>query len=281
MHRPSCFAFPTCMATKSSSPMRATSGPRRPAAGMASRLTAHPGLELFAKFSPDGKRIAFTGQYDGDEQVYVIPSSGGEPKQLTYYPARGPLPDRWGFDNQVYGWTPDGKSVLFRSMREGWTMPTPGSTPFRPMAGCPKALPMPVSGGGTFSPDGKQGPLLAADPRVPHLEALSGGMGAGPVHLRPGQFRDRAGGPLGPVRARPDVDRRQDLLRVGPYRHAQPLRVRPGTKGVRQLTTSTEHDVRWPSAATTGRIVYELGGELYVLDLQLGPVEADPDHRAH
>ncbi len=55
----------------------------------ATRLTAHPGVELFAKFSPDGKWIAFTGQYDGDEQVYVIPVTGGEPKQLTYYPARG------------------------------------------------------------------------------------------------------------------------------------------------------------------------------------------------
>jgi tricorn protease len=59
------------------------------AGGMATRVTAHPGLELFAKFSPDGKWIAFTGQYDGDEQVYVIPVSGGVPKQLTYYPARG------------------------------------------------------------------------------------------------------------------------------------------------------------------------------------------------
>src|SRR5438552_16552210 len=48
--------------------------------GSATRLTAHPGLELFAKFSPDGKWIAFTGQYDGDEQVYVIPVGGGVPK---------------------------------------------------------------------------------------------------------------------------------------------------------------------------------------------------------
>ena len=66
------------------------------AGGAAARLTAHPGLELFAKYSPDGKWIAFTGQYDGDEQVYVIPSSGGVPKQLTWYPAKGPLPARWG-----------------------------------------------------------------------------------------------------------------------------------------------------------------------------------------
>src|SRR5947209_2600796 len=68
--------------------------------GTATRLTAHPGLELFGKFSPDGRHIAFTGQYGGDEQVYVIPSDGAAPKQLTFYPSQGPLADRWGFDNQ-------------------------------------------------------------------------------------------------------------------------------------------------------------------------------------
>ena len=58
--------------------------------GAAVRLMAHGGQEVFSKFSPDGKWIAFTGQYDGDEQVYVVSSIGGEPKQLTFYPARGP-----------------------------------------------------------------------------------------------------------------------------------------------------------------------------------------------
>ena len=52
--------------------------------GAATRLTAHPGVETYAKFSPDGRWIAFTGQYDGDEQVYVIPSNGGEPRQLIH-----------------------------------------------------------------------------------------------------------------------------------------------------------------------------------------------------
>jgi len=80
------------------------------------------GLELFAKFSPDGRNIAFTGQYGGDEQVYVIPSGGGVPRQLTFYPSPGPLPDRFGYDNQVYGWTPDGKAVLFRSARDGYML---------------------------------------------------------------------------------------------------------------------------------------------------------------
>jgi tricorn protease len=86
-------------------------------ASTARRLTAHPGLEVFPKYSPDGRWIAFTGQYDGDEQVYVIPASGGVPRQLTFYPARGPLSPRWGFDNQVYGWSADSSRVLFRSLR--------------------------------------------------------------------------------------------------------------------------------------------------------------------
>ena len=64
--------------------------------GTARRLTSHPGVEVFGKFSPDGKWIAFTGQYDGDEQVYVVPTTGGEPRQLTFYPASGPLTPRWG-----------------------------------------------------------------------------------------------------------------------------------------------------------------------------------------
>src|SRR5258708_19004148 len=91
--------------------------------GTATRLTAHPGVELFAKFSPDGKWIAFTGQYDGDEQVYVMPSTGGVPRQLTFYPARGPLAPRWGWDNQVYGWTNDGKKIVFPSLRHAWAPP--------------------------------------------------------------------------------------------------------------------------------------------------------------
>ena len=79
--------------------------------GTATRLTSHPGLELFAKFSPDGAQIAFTGQYDGDEQVYVVPTAGSAPS-TDFYPAAGPLAPRWGYDYQVYGWSPDGKSYV-------------------------------------------------------------------------------------------------------------------------------------------------------------------------
>src|SRR5499427_3766095 len=70
--------------------------------GVARRITTHPGRELFPKFSPDGKWIAFTGQYDGNFNVYVMPSEGGQPKQLTFYQGGAQqLSERMGIHNEV------------------------------------------------------------------------------------------------------------------------------------------------------------------------------------
>ena len=76
--------------------------------GVARRLTTHPGNEYFPRFSPDGKWIAFTGEYDGNPDVFVVPAEGGEPRRLTWSPGA----------DQVVGWTPDGAKVLFRSRAE-------------------------------------------------------------------------------------------------------------------------------------------------------------------
>ena len=64
--------------------------------GNARRLTTHHGMELFPKFSPDGKRIAFSAEYGGNRQVYVIGVEGGTPQQLTWYNDVGPMPPRGG-----------------------------------------------------------------------------------------------------------------------------------------------------------------------------------------
>ena len=75
--------------------------------GTAARLTTGSGVETDPKFSPDGSLVAFTGEYDGNVDVYVVPSTGGVPRRLTYHP--GP--------DLVTAWTADGKQILFRSNR--------------------------------------------------------------------------------------------------------------------------------------------------------------------
>ena len=74
--------------------------------GTALKLSSPPGVETFPKFSPDGKNIAFTGNYDGNKDVYVIPATGGVPIRLTEH----------GYPDRVVDWTNDGKRVLFASI---------------------------------------------------------------------------------------------------------------------------------------------------------------------
>lgn len=111
--------------------------------GQAHRLVTGFDLEGAPYFSPDGSKIAFSGNYDGNIDVYVVSAYGGEPKRLTYHP---------GADVAV-GWTPDGKDVLFRSSR---TSPTDPNHLFTiPVnGGFPKQLPLDMAEEGSYSPDG-------------------------------------------------------------------------------------------------------------------------------
>ena len=85
--------------------------------GTATRLTSDEGFEIFSRFSPDGRTIAFTAQYDGNTEVYTIPAEGGVPRRITYTSsvARDDIGDRVGPNNIVMGWTPDGRSIIYRS----------------------------------------------------------------------------------------------------------------------------------------------------------------------
>ncbi|MHB1068423.1 MAG: S41 family peptidase [Gemmatimonadaceae bacterium] len=236
------------------------------AGGTATRITAHPGIEVYAHFSPDGKYIAFTGQYDGDEQVYVVPSGGGVPKQLTYYPARGPLTPRWGWENQVYGWTPDGKKILFRSSRESYSQ---GQTRLYTVAmtgGPAEPLPMPEAGAGDLNADGSQvvySPIF----RDFRPEKRYGGGMANDLFLFNVKTNDAK-------RIVDDVRSDRDPMWLGNtiYFNSD----RSGTFNLyaydiasaktTPITSNSVWDVRWPSSDRAGRIVYELNGELQVLD---------------
>lgn len=113
--------------------------------GSASRITSHAGAEDRPVFSPDGKWLAFTGQYDGGNDIYVMPSAGGAPKRVTYDPSGA----------TCLGWTPDGTRVLFRS---GRLSPATGQRLYTISAtgGFPDPLPMEKAAQGSFSPDGSK-----------------------------------------------------------------------------------------------------------------------------
>lgn len=124
--------------------------------GEAQRLTSHIGYEMFARYSPDGKQIAFTGQYDGNTEVYLIPAQGGEPVRLTYTStnSRDDLGDRMGPNNIVMTWTPDGQQIVFRNrIGTGY----PGTLmKVSPEGGMPEAIPLPEGGFCSYSPDGSK-----------------------------------------------------------------------------------------------------------------------------
>lgn len=123
--------------------------------GQAQRLTSHDGYEMFPRFSPDGREIAFTAQYDGNTEVYLMPASGGDPKRLTYSAtnARDDIADRMGPNNVVMTWRPDGSGIIYRNrISDGfngrlWEV--------APNGGMPKELPLPEGGFCCYSPDGK------------------------------------------------------------------------------------------------------------------------------
>ncbi len=89
--------------------------------GIARKLTNDDGFEMFARFSPDGKHIAFTGQYDGNTEVYLMPANGGIPERLTYTATLGrdDISDRMGPNNLVMSWK-NNEQIVFRSRKKSF-----------------------------------------------------------------------------------------------------------------------------------------------------------------
>ncbi|HEX6833048.1 MAG TPA: S41 family peptidase [Rudaea sp.] len=235
--------------------------------GTAVRLTAGPGLQQSAKFSPDCATIAFTGEYSGETQVYTMPASGGAPTQLTFYPSLGALPQRWGFDNQVYGWTPDGSRILFRSYIDSFALAQPRLYTVSKDGGLPDALPMPLAGVGAYSPDGKQ---LVYSPLFRDFRTWDRYQGGWAQDLYVFDVATQQGKN---ITNNPRTDRdpvwignavyflsdRDDVLNLYKYDLA-------GGQTT-QLTRHRNFDARWASGDRAGHIVYELGGELRVYDV--------------
>jgi len=126
--------------------------------GTASKLTSDAGYEMFARFSPDGGQIAFTGQYDGNTEVFVIPAGGGVPKRLTYTATldRDLISDRMGPNNIVMGWTPDGKQITYRSRKQSFNAFKGQLFNVSSEGGLSTELPLSEGGFLSYSPDGSK-----------------------------------------------------------------------------------------------------------------------------
>jgi len=126
--------------------------------GMARKITTHKGYEMFPRFSPDGNHLAFTGQYDGNTEVFVMPSEGGKPIRLTYTAtlSRDQVSDRMGPNNIAMTWTPDGKNIVYRSRKESFNSFIGKLYKVPAQGGLSKQLPLPRGGFCSYSPDGKK-----------------------------------------------------------------------------------------------------------------------------
>ena len=239
------------------------------AGGTAERLTTDPGYDLMPRYSPDGRWIAFTGQYQGNTDVYVIPAQGGAAKRLTYHSdVVDRAPERWGPDNMVLGWTPDSKDVVFlsrRSSMNSWF----GRYFTVPVDGGPEEL-MALDKGGYFSwsPDGSTIAYNRIFRNFRTWKRYTGGLHQNVWTYdfktqKSEQLTDWKGADIDPMwygHLIYFVSDRGVEYRLNLWVYDL------DTKQTRQVTHFTDYDIDWPSLGDNG-IVFQQGGALYVVDL--------------
>ena len=237
--------------------------------GDAKRLTSHKGLELFPKISPDGQWIAFSGEYSGSRQVYVMPAKGGTPRQLTYYNSVGLMPPRGGFDNVVLDWTPDSKNILVRMNRTPYGERIGKYYTVSIAGGLETPLEIPEGGMGVFSPDAKKMCYAPIGREFRTWKRYKGGRAADLwIYDLENKDSERittfVGSDQIPSWYKGNIFFASDRdLKLNIYKYDT------ASKSMTQMTHHKTFDVMWPSGEN-GQIAYENGGHLYKLDLESG-----------
>ena len=234
--------------------------------GEARRITSNPGLELDAKISPDGTMVAFTGNYDGGMDVYVMDIEGGVPRRLTYHPAMDLVAD----------WCPDGKGVVFSSNRRA---PSFASELYRVSldGGMPTRLPVDRGSLASMAPDHSG---LAYNRYGRHVRTWKRYQGGNAQDIWVKDFAsgeitritDWSGSDQFPMWSADGniyfaSDRQDGTLNIYGYDTA--------SGRTRRLTFFKQYDVKYPSLGE-GRIIFQHGPGLSVLDLASGEVAAVP-----
>jgi len=236
--------------------------------GMARKLTSHVGYEMFPRFSPNGKTIAFTGQYDGNTEVYTIPAEGGVPKRLTYTATldRDDISDRMGPNNIVFGWTPDGKNITYRSRKASFDAFRGALYNVSPDGGLSTELPLMNGGFCSWSPDGKKLALNRVFREFRTWKYYEGGM-ADDIWIY-----DTETHKIDDITNNPH----QDIIPMWAGREIYFLSDRDrtmnlfvynlDTKQTKKVTDFTDFDIKFPSIGGN-YIVFENGGYIYTYDI--------------
>lgn len=249
--------------------------------GVARRITSHPGYEMFARFSHDGSKIAFTGQYDGNTEVFIIPSTGGEPKRITYTPTLGrdDLADRMGPNNIVMGWTPDNQHVIYRSRGTSFNA-FKGKLYLAPLNGdLSKELPFSVASWASYHADGSTMAMNRVFREFRTWKYYTGGM-ADDIWLFDTKTGDsenitnNIAQDVFPMYYKDKVYYVSDR-----YRTANLFVYDTKTKQTQQVTEFKEYDVKFPSLGGD-TIVFENGGYIYRHNLLNGETKKITVHIA-
>ncbi|HYK83158.1 MAG TPA: PDZ domain-containing protein [Gemmatimonadales bacterium] len=228
--------------------------------GVANRLSSSRGEQSFPRFSPDGQWIGFTADYDGNEDIYVMPVTGGVPKRITHHPA----PDR------MLGWFPDGRSILFASPRESGRQRFYQLYRVAREGGLPTSLPVAYGEFAAVSPDGQ---WLAYVPQSQDFRTWKRYRGGWNSRIWLYNFATGVSKQVAPSAANNSQPMWHGrtlyfLSDRGPAERANIWAYSLATDSLRQVTRFTDYDIHFPAIGPSD-IVFEAGGQLYLLDLAL------------
>ncbi len=246
--------------------------------GTARRLTSGPGYNSFPRFSADGATLAFTAQYDGNTEVYIMPGDGGTPKRLTTTATlnRDDISDRMGPNNLVMTWENTRPEVVFRSRMRSFNDFIGQLYTVSLDAELPKQLPVPRGGFVSFSPDDSKMAYNQVFREFRTWKHYRGGM-ADDIWIydfktgttenltnNPAQDICPMWGPDNKVYFLSDRDGRLNLFSID-----------LATRETKKLTNFTEFDAKFPSIGKGG-IVFENAGYIWRYDLASGQAAPVP-----